>query len=86
LRNDKMDARNTFAPVRLPLRYNQCGGAVGAPIVKNKLFGFINYEKYLLRRSSLRFASVPIQEWRDGNFSNLRTATGVLIPVYDPAE
>ncbi len=85
LRNDKMDARNTFAPVRLPLRYNQFGGAVGAPIVKNKLFGFINYEKYLLRRSSPRFASVPIQEWRDGNFSNLRTAAGALIPVYDPA-
>lgn len=85
LRNDKLDARNTFAPVRLPLRYNQFGGAIGGPILKNRLFGFINYEKYLLRRSSPRFASVPIEAWRNGNFSNLRTAAGALIPVFDPA-
>jgi hypothetical protein len=85
LRNDKMDARNTFAATRLPLRYNQFGGAVGAPILKNRLFGFINYERYLLRRSSPRIATVPIQEWRDGNFSNLRTAQGLLVPIFDPA-
>ncbi len=85
LRNDRFDARNTFATVKLPLRYNQFGGAVGGPAIKNKLFGFFNYEKYLLRRSTPRIASVPIQEWRDGDFSNLRTAQGALIPVYDPA-
>ncbi len=79
LRNDKFDARNTFATVKLPLRYNQFGGAVGGPAIKNKLFGFFNYEKYLLRRSTPRIASVPIQEWRDGDFSNLRTAQGALI-------
>jgi hypothetical protein len=85
LRNDVLDARNTFAARKLPLRYNQFGGAVGGPVLKNKLFGFFNYEKYMLRRSTPRIASVPIQAWRDGDFSNWRTTAGALIPVYDPA-
>jgi hypothetical protein len=85
LRNDKLDARNTFAATRLPLRYNQFGGAIGGPVLKNKLFGFFNYETYLLRRSTQRFASVPIEAWRGGDFAELRTAAGALIPVYDPA-
>ena len=31
LRNDKLDARNTFATRKLPLRYNQFGGSLGGP-------------------------------------------------------
>jgi hypothetical protein len=85
LRNDKFDARNTFAANRLPLRYNQFGGTIGGPIIRDRTFGFFNYEKYLLRRSSPRIASVPIPEFRTGDFSRLATNTGVAIPVHDPA-
>ncbi len=85
LRNEKLDARNTFAAKKLPLRYNQFGGSFGGPIIKNKTFGFFNYEKYLLRKSTPRISTVPISTWRDGNFSNLYTSAGVLIPIYDPA-
>jgi len=85
LRNDKFDARNPFASAKLPLRYNQFGGSIGGPIIKNRTFGFFNYEKYLLRRSSPRIASVPIAEWRRGDFSRLATARGAFVPVYDPA-
>jgi len=61
LRNDKLDARNTFAPSKLPLRYNQFGGSVGGPIIKDRIFGFFNnYEVYRLRSSSPRIRSVPI--------------------------
>ena len=85
LRNDKFDARNAFATRRLPLRYNQFGGSIGGPIIKDRTFGFFNWEEYRLSSNSPRIVSVPLAEWKNGDFSNLRTATGVLIPIYDPA-
>lgn len=85
LRNDKFDARNTFAATKLPFRYNQYGGTFGGPIRKDRTFGFFNFEDYKSRRSSPRIASVPLATWRAGDFSNLFTAAGALIPIYDPA-
>jgi hypothetical protein len=85
LRNDAFDARNAFAPRRLPLRYNQFGGAVGGPIIRNRTFGFFNWEEYRLRQSTPRIVSTPIEQWRRGDFSNLANANGVAIPIFDPA-
>jgi hypothetical protein len=84
-RNDKLDARNTFAAQRLPLRYNQFGASIGGPIVRDRTFAFFNWEEYRLRRSNPRISSVPIDEWRDGNFQRLFTAAGAQIRVFDPA-
>ena len=84
LRNDALDARNAFARTRLPLRYNQYGGAVGGPFVKDRTFGFFNWEEYRMRRSSPRILSVPIPEFLQGDFSMLRTASGAPIQIYDP--
>ena len=44
LRNDALDAKDYFATSNQPLRLNQFGGNLGGPIVKNKLFFFVNYE------------------------------------------
>lgn len=85
LRNDKFDARNTFAARKLPLRYNQFGGSLGGPIIKNRTFGFFNFEQYLLRKSTPRISTTPISAWRSGDYSNFRNASGALIPIYDPA-
>ncbi len=85
VRNDKFDARNTFATRELPLRYNQYGASLGGPGIKNKLFGFFNFEQYLLRQSSPRISSTPIEAWRNGDFSELRDAAGRPILLYDPA-
>jgi hypothetical protein len=43
-RNDKMDAKNYFQTAPTPLRLNQFGGNLGGPVVKDKLFYFVNYE------------------------------------------
>jgi len=83
-RNDKLDARNAFATARLPLRYNQYGGTVGGAFIKNKTFGFYNYEGYSLRRSNPRIATVPIAAWKQGDFSTLANGQGVFTPIFDP--
>ncbi len=85
LRNDALDARNTFSIDKLPLRYNQFGASVSGPIIKNKTFGFFNWEEYRLRDSSPRISSVPIDPFYRGDFSELRTSSGSLVPVYDPS-
>jgi hypothetical protein len=43
-RNDALDARDYFATNPQPLRLNQFGGNLGGPIIKGKVFFFVNYE------------------------------------------
>lgn len=92
LRNDKLDARNTFAATRPPFRYNQFGGAVGGPVRLPKLYNgrdrtffFYNYEDWRFVRTTNPITSTPIDTWRQGDFSNLFDANGRQIVVYDPA-
>lgn len=84
LRNDALDARNAFARSRLPLRYNQYGASVGGPFVRNRTFGFFNWEEYRLGRSSPSILNVPPPEFLDGDFGALRTARGDRVLLYDP--
>ncbi|MCI0628742.1 MAG: TonB-dependent receptor [Acidobacteria bacterium] len=78
LRNEKLDARNTFANAKLPLRQNQFGAAAGGPLIKNKLFYFGDYEGLRIRSSSPSLGRIPTVENLQGNF-----AGGP--PVVDPA-
>ena len=84
LRNDALDARNTFGATKPPFRYNQFGASVGGPVIKNRTFFFGNWEEYRYRRSQVRIGTFPTAGQRIGNFTDLRSNTGALIPIYDP--
>src|ERR1044071_3349990 len=74
-RNNVFDARNTFLPKASRLNRNQFGGAVGGPIRRNRAFFFGNYEANRERRGVEVLRSVPIQSWREGNFSGIAGLT-----------
>jgi len=80
LRNDKLDARSFFAPVRPTLRFNNFGYSIGGPIFKNKLFFFGGQEwKYIRRLSAAQRRTVPTLAELNGDFSfRLRGADGIV--------
>lgn len=58
LRNSVLDARNYFDHGNIPIfQRNQFGGALGGPIVRNKLLAFGNYEGY---RQNLGLSDVTL--------------------------
>jgi hypothetical protein len=57
------------------LSWNQFGGTVGGPIVRNKIFYFGHYEGFRSKRSSLFLTQVPTVQQRTGVFP---------FPVRDP--
>ena len=85
LRNNDLDARDFFALSKSAYKYNQYGGTVGGPVVKNKLFYFGNFEQYNYGFANTLIATTPTVAERGGDFSSFKTATGNLVPVYDPS-
>ncbi|MBL8236099.1 MAG: TonB-dependent receptor [Bryobacterales bacterium] len=84
-RNDKLDARNFFSPVRPKNRYNNFGGTVGGALVKNKLFYFLSNEyRRIQQNTGTRTTTVPTAAQVSGNFAGGRVvnnpATGQPFP------
>jgi hypothetical protein len=52
VRNGDLNARNPFALTQDTLKRNQFGFSLGAPIQKNKTFGFLSYQRTTLREAS----------------------------------
>ncbi len=70
LRNDKLDARNFFSPVRAKLRFNNFGWNFNGPIKKDKLFFFVGQEYKRIRQDSAPVKrSLPTRAERSGDFS-----------------
>ena len=74
-RNDVLDAADYFENhnhiKKGELRQNQFGGAIGGPIVKDKLFYFGDYEGLRRVQGTVLNGSVPVAAERDSGFTNL---------------
>ncbi len=72
-RNDALDAKDYFEQNsrKGELRQNQYGGAIGGPIIKNKLFFFGDYEGTRRLQGTILAANVPTTLERSSGFTNL---------------
>jgi hypothetical protein len=92
LRNDKVDARNTFASSKPVLRQNQFGFVAGGPVYipkvydgRNKSFWLANYEGWRIHRGSILQGLVPDPTTLTGNF-NGATYGGSPLPAFGTPE
>ncbi|MBS1850556.1 MAG: TonB-dependent receptor [Acidobacteria bacterium] len=79
LRNTSLDARPYFAAARPNFQRNQFGGALGGPIVHNKLFFFLSYQgtEQVGSPGDHSYPTIPLAQ-RTGDFSALAD------PIIDP--
>ena len=75
IRNDRLDARNFFSPVKARLRFNNFGWNFNGKIVTDKLFFFVGQEyKYIRQDAAPVRRNLPTRAERLGDFS-LRSGT-----------
>ena len=80
---------NAFGPfygtgIKPTLAQNQFGGTFGGPILKDKLFFFMDYEGLRAISHSLTTATLPTAAELNGLFTVDGTASGAPIPVKNP--
>ena len=85
-RNNYLNARDFFAPSVGNLRYNNFGGAIGGPILKNKFFFYFDVDKTINNTSYFTFQTVPT----DGSFGTVNMRAGdfnssEFPTIYNPA-
>jgi hypothetical protein len=83
LRREELDANDAFANARgvakPELKYDNFGGTLGGPIMKDKLFFFGSLDWRKIRRSTPpAFRTLPSSAQRSGDFSMIST------PILDP--
>ena len=77
--NQRLRARNFFSASKPVSNYNNFGGTIGGPIVKNKVFYFVGYDKTTQRVAGVRTGDeVPTLDQRAGDFSAYSNI------IYDP--
>jgi hypothetical protein len=69
--NDFLNARNFFSATVPFQRFDNFGGSVGGPILKNKFFFFFNVDKTINNSSYVSINTFPTAAMRAGDFSDL---------------
>ncbi len=77
LRNEKLDAFNTFAKTpgatKPKLSRNQFGATIGGPIFRNKTFFFASFEGTTIRQARIYNSNTVRPEMLNGDFSGIAT-------------
>ncbi len=70
--NDVFESRNFFqtSGKKAPQRWNEYGGSVGGPIIKNRLFFYFTYQRNPVTSSGFFTTTVPTEAMRGGDFSD----------------
>lgn len=69
-----------------PIHYNDVGGNIGGPVIRNKIFFFYGQERIISHSTpALSFISVPTAAMRSGDFTGLPTIYNPTSQVVDPA-
>ncbi|PWT97565.1 MAG: hypothetical protein C5B51_31130 [Terriglobia bacterium] len=95
LRNRLLNSSDFFSNLaglkRPAFTQNEFGANIGGPVYiphvykgKDETFFFFNYEGFRLRQGQTFTNTNPTAAQRGGDFSNLRSANGAVIPIYDP--
>ena len=74
--NDAFNARSYFDATKPRQRYNNYGGAVGGPILKNRMFFFFNVDRIAHPSQSTTTTTMPTQAMLQGVFDP--TAFGII--------
>ena len=85
LRNDALDAKNSFSPQKQKLRFNDFGWNLGGPIRKDKFFFFAGQEwKKISQDAAPTTRTLPTTAMLAGDFSALTSVT-FRVPANAPA-
>jgi len=74
LRNTDLDAKNYYAAHVSPYKQNQFGGTIGAPIRRDKIFGFADYQGTRQSIAAVKTYAVASEAEHNGDFSQLESS------------
>jgi hypothetical protein len=79
LRNTDFDAKNYYATATSPYKQNQFGGTLGAPLRRDHVFGFVDYQG--TRQSIAAVENYPVASAAEhqGDYSNLKSALSKVV-------
>ncbi|HEV2397184.1 MAG TPA: TonB-dependent receptor [Candidatus Sulfotelmatobacter sp.] len=78
IQNDMLTAHPYFSTGPIPfLRYNNFGGSIGGPILKNKMFFYFNYDQIVNHGNNHGYNTLPTDANIGGNFAGMNA-------IFDP--